>query len=75
MKTIVLVEASEVTQHYGEELINKLKKYEQFFKEDSNELVIPTNSVFRTSDQLLLAFNVYMKQLNFTGTFQIRIRL
>lgn len=75
MKTIVLVEASEVTSEYGEKLIKELKRYEQFFKEDSNELIIPTNSVFRTSDQLLLAFNVYMKQLNFTGTFQIRIKL
>ena len=75
MKTIILVEAEDMVSEYNEALLNSLKKYTQFYIEETNELVIPTNISFRGSNALMQVFNLYLKKLSQEGTFQIRIRL
>lgn len=75
MKSILLVEASDMTEEYTEVLLNTLKKHTQFYSEDKSELIIPTNTFFRGGNNMIQVFNLFLKKLSQEGTFQIRIRL
>lgn len=73
VRSVLLVEASDMTSEWNTVLLESLKRFPQFEKD--NKINISTDIDLRTADPVIQAFNVFLRKLHAEGTERIIISL